>query len=215
MNVKSFGCSYVFGTDLRDIANDHSLTPSQISWPALLAEKNKFGYECYALAGSGNLKILERLLNNIATDPSGLFIISWSWIDRFDYVNYVNDSWVTLMPADPTDGADYYYKHFHSQLRDKFSTLTGIRLAIDTLKQFNCQFIMTYVDELIFEEQWHTSPGIKQLQDYIRPYMTKFEGQTFVEWSKKKGFAFSKTLHPLEEAHCAAADYLQSSINKV
>lgn len=215
MNLKSFGCSYVFGTDLPDIVNDLSHTPSQLSWPALVAQQNNLGYECYARAGSGNLKTLERVLSNIAQDPTGLFVISWTWIDRFDYVDCSDDSWITLMPADQDNTAEFYYRYLHSQLRDKFSTLVNIKLAIDTLIQNNCQFIMTYIDELMFEEQWHTSPSIKQLQDYIRPHMTTFEGNTFVEWAKKKGFAFSKTLHPLEAAHQAAAEYLQLSVNKI
>ena len=69
---------------------------------------------------------------------------------------------------------------------------------------------MTYIDDLIFETKWHTSPGILELQNYIRPYMTKFENKTFLDWTKEKGFPISETLHPLEEAHQAAFELIKS-----
>jgi hypothetical protein len=67
---------------------------------------------------------------------------------------------------------------------------------------------MTYMDDLIFEAEWHVSPAVTELQNYIKPHMTNFEGQDFLDWSRKKGYPISDTWHPLEEAHAAAADYL-------
>jgi hypothetical protein len=40
--------------------------------------------------------------------------------------------------------------------------------------------------------------------------MTQFENKTFLEFSKQKGFAISPTLHPLEDAHQAAFELIQS-----
>jgi hypothetical protein len=40
--------------------------------------------------------------------------------------------------------------------------------------------------------------------------MTTFEDQTFLEWSKQKGFEISKSLHPLENAHQAAFELIKS-----
>jgi hypothetical protein len=38
--------------------------------------------------------------------------------------------------------------------------------------------------------------------------MTLFEGQTFLDYSRKNGFAISPTLHPLEQAHESAAQVI-------
>ena len=114
------------------------------------------------------------------------------------------------MPIDTDHRATVYYRDLHSQYRDKLTTLINIKLAIDTLKQKNCPFIMTYMDELIFETDWHATPSILFLQDYIRPYMTKFNGLTFLDWSKKNNFEISPTLHPLEPAHQSGFELIKS-----
>jgi hypothetical protein len=223
MKLNSFGCSFIFGSDLADDGSNIDYSDySQLTWPALLAKKIGYEYDCYARAGSGNLRIMERVLSQIATNDRGLYVIGWTWIDRFDYVSsnldlanpFETAHWQTLMPVDTSDVANIYYKKLHSQLRDKLTTLMCIKLTIDTLKQKQCPFIMTYMDDLIFEKTWHTTPAIVAMQEYIRPYMNEFNGQSFLEWSKSKGFKMSKTLHPLEAAHQAAADLVHQNLDK-
>jgi hypothetical protein len=209
MKLKSFGCSFVFGTDLAD-ANDGGtqllIQPSNNTWPARIAQHLDHDYECFAWAGLGNLQILERVLNQVNTEPA-VFVVNWSWIDRFDYVQDDN-SWATTRPSCTTPQADYYYRHFHSQYRDKLTTLINIKLVIDTLQQHGHQIIMSYMDDLIFETEWHVSPAVLELQDYVRPYMTTFEGKTFLQWCQHHGYRINERMHPLEHAHAAAADYL-------
>jgi len=210
MKLKSFGCSFIFGTDLAD-SNDGStcltITPSLSTWPACLARHMGYDYECYAWAGIGNLQILEQILNQASSDPA-LFVISWSWIDRFDYVQDLNRQWKTIRPTNNNQPAEYYYRHLHSQYRDKLTTLTGIKLAIDTLAQRGHRVIMTYMDDLIFETQWHTSPAVLDLQNYIRPHMTTFAGKTFLQWAQLNQYHINECMHPMEDAHASAAQYL-------
>ena len=108
------------------------------------------------------------------------------------------------------DFAKTYYKHLHSQYQDKLLSLIYIKTAIDTMIEKQIPFIMTYIDDLIFETEWHSSPAIQELQEYIRPHMVTFEGQNFLDWAKEKGFPISETLHPLEEAHQAAFELIKS-----
>jgi hypothetical protein len=68
---------------------------------------------------------------------------------------------------------------------------------------------MTCIDELLFDQQWHTTPAVLELQEYISPYITQFEGQTFLDYTKEKGFPISETLHPLEAAHHAAFELIK------
>jgi hypothetical protein len=218
MKLKSFGCSFIFGSELADDGRDGVYaTPSQLTWPAHLAQHLNRTYSCHARPGAGNCQILENILNQSAvSSPDDLFVIGWTWIDRFDYydANYnpkiKRTPWSTIMPIDTTDIAKVYYRDLHSEYRDKFTCLCYIKLAIDTLRQKNIPFIMTYMDELLFDQRWHITPAVEDLQHHIKPCMTKFDGLTFLDWSRKNGYPETAQWHPLETAHRAAADLLIS-----
>jgi len=223
MTLKSFGCSFIFGTDLADAGyGEPYAKSSQLTWPALLAQDLACKYQCFARPGSGNLRILEKILTQASSSTSeDLFVISWSWIDRFDYTvdltgrNHIydlagNNVWRTVMPVNNDTCAQMYYRDLHSEFRDKLTTLINVKTAIDTLQQKNIPFIMTYMDELVFDTRWHTTAAVIDLQNYIRPYMTKFENKTFLDFSKEKGFPISETLHPLEAAHRAGFELIRS-----
>lgn len=224
MKIKSFGCSFIFGSDLSDDGSNLPVaTHSNLTWPAHLASKLNYTYECHAKPGSGNLQIAERILS-IATDQDpAFFVISWSWIDRFDYSNsrivdrpifnrWLN--WRTLMPGDNDQLSQAYYKGLHSEFRDKLTSLIVIKLVIDTLNQKQIPFIMTYLDDLMLDQQWNCTAAVTDLQNFVQPCMTQFEGQTFLDWSKKNNFPVSDAWHPLEQAHQAAADYMIKIFDK-
>ena len=221
MNLKSFGCSFIFGSELADaICIPGLVIPSETSYAAQLAHHFGYNYQCHGRPGSGNLQIAEQVLSHIVSDTPALFLIGWTWIDRFDYWGaehtWYGTNWQTILPVDNDTLARTYYKDLHSQYRDKLMTLMTIKLVIDTLKQHNQKFIMTYMDDLIFETEWHTTPAIITLQNYIKPYLTTFEGLTFVEWCRKNRYPITEQGHPLEAAHAAAAEYiLQLGIHKV
>jgi len=207
MNLKSFGCSFIFGSELADERNN---LPSKLTWPAHLATRLGYDYQCYASSGAGNLQILEQVLNQSTTNSQDLFVIGWTWIDRFDYYPATPgiNLWRTIMPVDTDNLATVYYRDLHSEYRDKFTCLSYIKLTIDTLRQKNISFIMTYMDELLFDQRWHTTPAVIDLQNYIKPYMTTFDGKSFLDWSRCNGYPETKAWHPLEEAHRAAGEYI-------
>lgn len=223
MILKSFGCSFIFGSDLHDDSSgigEPYAKPSKFSWPSLLAQYKNYNYQCYARPGSGNLRILEKVLSHSADPTTCFFVIGWSWNDRFDYTidltgeDHIYDLagsnlWRTIMPIHTDSRSHHYYRDLHSQFRDKLTNLIYIKTAIDTLKEKNIPFIMTYMDDLLFETQWHTTPAIIDLQNYVRPYLTTFEGKNFLDYSKEKGFPISKTLHPLEDAHQGAFELIK------
>lgn len=221
MKLKSFGCSFIFGSELSDDGrNGRYATGSRLTWPAHVAEHLGHEYFTYSRPGAGNLQIAERALSHLATNEQSFFVIGWTYIDRFDYVNTANPDkfpgmpWSTLMPVDTNDVAKTYYRDLHSEIRDKLATLMSIRVVIDTLKQKNCPFIMTYMDDLILDQRWNTTPAITDLQDYIRPHMTTFEGMNFQQWSKKNGHPITAIGHPLESAHCAAGELMITVADK-
>ena len=222
MNLKSFGCSFIYGSELSDeVLWDNSIRQkpvhSKLTWPAHLARHLNYDYLCYARPGAGNLQIAETVLSQLATNKQSLFVIGWTYIDRFDYVSTTNPAnakvwpgmpWSTLMPNNTTEIATTYYKNLHSEIRDKLTTLMSIRTVIDTLKQKGCPFIMPYMDDLMLDQLWNTTPAITDLQDYIRPHMTTFEGMNFQQWSEKNGHPITAIGHPLESAHRAAGELM-------
>lgn len=225
MKLKSFGCSFIFGSDLSDQEPNLVVpVPSQHTWPALLAKHMNYEYECLARPGSGNLQIAEKILNHLVTNNDTDFVVvGWTWIDRFDY----NDSalstdpvtshwnnWKTLLPSDQSSTAQNYYKNLHSEFRDKLVSVMYIKLVIDTLRQREIPFLMTYMDPLLFDQRWNVTDAVKQLQNSVEPFMTTFEGQTFLDWCRQKQFEISAAWHPLERAHQAACDYMIKVFDK-
>jgi hypothetical protein len=214
MKLKSFGCSFVWGSEMAD-ADPY---PSRCSWPALLAQHLHMPYQCMARPGGGNLLIAEQILNHVAMPGAGdqlmepaFFVINWTYIDRFDYANPTNDRWDTIRPGGAWDGqeelADYYFRNLHSQYRDKLTTLMHISLCIDAMQQAGHEFVMTYMDHLLFETQWHTSPAVLRLQEYIRSHMRQFDGRNMLEYSRDRGHDFGLQAHPLETAHADLFQY--------
>ena len=224
MKLKSFGCSFVFGSDLDDCDNSPPRPKnSNQTWPAHLAKRLGYEYQCYARPGGGNLQIAEQVLNQLEVSlDSDLFVIAWTWIDRFDYwtdscvlgTDFYKTNWKTISPGDTEELSKLYYQNLHTEYRDKLTTLMNMKLIIDTLKQKKIPFVMTYMDQLVFDKKWHVSPAVHDLQDYIRPQMNLFEDKTFLEWSRDKGFEISSTMHPLEPAHRAAAEYMINIFDK-
>ena len=213
--IKSFGCSFIYGSDLKDAelvrlhtarAGGYHDTASKHTWPALLAQHLDCDYQCYARPGSGNLQILNAVLNQVNHAKDTCFVIGWSWIDRFDYT----DHWNTLLPGQDTANSQMYYRYLHSQYKDKLTTLTYILTAITVLKQMRIPFVMTYMDDLLLEKEWHSTDATVQLQQQVLPYLTNFEGKTFLNWSRDHKFPVGDQLHPLEAAHQAAFEYLQT-----
>lgn len=215
MKLKSFGCSFIFGTDLHDDSRHApKATPSNYTWPALLAQHHGWEYTCYARPGAGNLEILERLLSQLTDVEPAVYVVGWSWIDRFSYTaeqhHWWRSPWRTLMPIDTDSVSQTYYRSLHSELRDKFTTLVNIKTAIDCLRQKGQKFIMTYMDDLTFDQRWNTTPAVSELQGYCEPHMTRFDQQNLLEFSRSRGFAVSETQHPLEDAHQAAFELINS-----
>jgi hypothetical protein len=200
MKLTSHGCSFVYGSELS--------SPS-LSWPALIAKKLKYEYHCSAVPGSGNLQIMESVLQHAGT--ADFCVINWTWIDRFDFVDTADESWHTLRPALDHEHAGYYYRFLHGQYRDILTNLAYVLTAIEFLSDHSVPFVMTYIDYLLFDTvqpEWHQPDAIEYLQRCVRPHMQDFNGFNFLDWSRDQGFAISPSWHPLEQAHAAAADYM-------
>ena len=221
MRVRSCGCSLIFGNELGDDGcHEDWPTPSNFTWPALIAQRLGAEYHCHARAGSGNLQILERVLCHAALYPQDFFIIGWSWTERFDYVkldpdpNY-RDTWETICPWSQTSESNYYYRHFHSELKDKLQSLIYVDLAAQTLQAQGTRFFMTYMDPIMMDRRWHAPVSVTSLQDRIQPWMNDVDGKNFLEWSREQGHPITAASHPLEPAHAAWAELMWPCVQAV
>lgn len=215
MILKSFGCSFVYGSELHDDGwGTAYATPSKHTWPALLARDRQLQYQCFAQPGSGNVRIAEQVLNQIATGEPAVYIIGWTWTERFDFVKREPDKWRTITAWDQDELAQVYYRDLHSQYLDKLQSLTHMNLVLQQLQAHDCRFFMTYMDDLIFETEFHCSPAMQLLQQQLSCHCHSFEGKNFLDWSKAHGFPIgTRGHHPLESAHKAAFDYVKSTYN--
>jgi hypothetical protein len=204
--LKSFGCSFIYGNELFDCDNHEY---SSRTWPALIAKKLSFDYECYAQPGQGNFKIYCDILSNSYCNEKSVFLINWTWIDRFDYIDQY-EVWQTLTPADNNHIEQFYYRHLHNQLTNMISSATYIILAAEHLRQLNLPYIMTFMDDLLFEKidpNWHNPRYLEVLQQRLQKILVNFDGKNFINWSRANNYPISKFWHPLEDAHQAAVDY--------
>ena len=222
MRLNSFGCSFIFGSELPDDdSNSKPPRPSRLTWPAHLAQYLDYKYESHARPGSGNLQIAEQVLSKATNHNNDFFVIGWTWIDRFDIWNSQSQpqdsvwrTWSTIVPYENSNSAKNYYRDLHSEYRDKLTTLMAVRVVIDTLKQKGIPFIMTYMDKLMFDQRWNITPALTDLQAYIQPYMITFDDQNLLDWSRQQGYPVSDAWHPLAAAHRAAADYMIKVFDK-
>lgn len=221
MKLKSFGCSFVWGSDLPD-AGKRLKDYSHLTWPSLLAQKFGWEYECYAKPGQGNLYIAKQILSQIhtLTEPA-IFVINWTWIDRFDYVSDVNDNdwksvapaqWEALRPGSESPKAIQYYKNIHSQYRDKLTSLMQMYVCIQELEQRQIPYISCAMDDLCWEYQWHHDDAMSLMQNYLRPRTTNFDGQNFIVWARNQGYNPNETNHLGVEGNRACAEYLESKL---
>jgi len=201
MLLHSFGCSFLDGTELGADKN---------SWPKIIASELDLPFKNFARGGIGNLAILDSLLKNASRHHPCICLINWTWIDRFDFCSSQTEKWETLRPSLDHPMGDFYFRNFHGQYTDMLTNLVYIKTAIDYLNGEKIKFIMTYMDETIFSnvwDSWQHAAGLSRLQRMIFPYLKTFEGDTFLNWSRKNNHEISSTLHPLGSAHQAAAEY--------
>ena len=103
--LRSFGCSFVWGSDLSDA---NKFYPSNSTWPALLAKHLELNYRCYARPGCGNLQIAENILKSSTSND--IIIAQWTYIDRFDFTDSSSKNWYTIRPGNSSELNDFYYR---------------------------------------------------------------------------------------------------------
>jgi hypothetical protein len=207
--LKSFGCSFIYGSDM---PNEY-----ETAWPQLISDQLNLSHHCYAYPGIGNFKIYCDILANSYKNDNSIYLINWTWIDRFDYINQY-EQWDTLRPAESGDLEKFYYQNFHSQMCDMISSASYIVSAAEHLSSLNCPYIMTYMDYNLLAQvdpTWQDPRYLEVLQNKLEKILVNFDGANFLDWSRSQNYQISSTWHPLEQAHVAAAKYWLPSVEKL
>jgi hypothetical protein len=224
MKLKSFGCSFIFGSELQVNLKENNCAINSISnslsydtWPSLVADHYQLKFENYAWPGIGNLRILELVLAQAELEDPAFFIIGWTWLDRFDFIDPVNETWNTLRPDGDTELHKMHYKYFYQQYHTMLTNASYILTAINVLNSKNIPFCMTLMDNTIFDPidpNWQDPYALRILQRSIKPYITCFDNTDFLSWSRKNNYPISEAWHPLEAAHVAACNYMIKVFDK-
>ena len=207
MKLKSFGCSFIWGSELPDVQIP-GVGASQLTWPSLLSCELNMLYECHAWPGRGNFWIANQVLDQLATNEPALYVINWTWIDRFDFVDLNNKGhWETLRPGKRNHPhGDFYYRNLHSELCDKLHDLQLIKLVTLELLAAGQPFIMCYMDDLIFDQRWHTTPSMIKQQEFTKPLMLHWgikdhDPMNWCGWAVQQGHPVTASNHLLESGH--------------
>ena len=212
------------GTELADCIG-LSEAPSKHTWPALIADRLGLDYRCFARGGCGNLAIMDRVLWKVHKVPDAFFVINWTFIDRFDYCgatghldgveNGNKPDYATIRPDSSDKVSRFYYTYLFSEYRDKLAALSYVQTVISVLTTRRIKFVMTCVDDLLFQKDWHAPAHIQELQEQIQPFVHNFAGQNFLDWSRANDYEIGEHGHPLERAHEQAADLMFPIIDAI
>jgi hypothetical protein len=208
--LHSFGDSFTLGTDLADC---DSVNFSNFTWPAQVAKKLELPYTSFSKGGTGNQYIFSQLIEKFTRCHQKdriFYVINWTWIERFDYIDVNTNHWNTTHPHHEGRLDHYFYKHIDSQVWNMIRNLQLMWGAIGFLKHSNCDFVMTCLDDTLWTRNYSEiyTTLIYTLQQLVKPYVVDFQNQNFLEWSKLHNFPMGATGHPLEDAHAAAAELM-------
>jgi len=220
--VIAIGDSFTRGDELADCPQDHSEWSSH-TWPALIASDLNCEYDCAAIGGKGNQWISWQTAIYIheyrSVNP--LFIVNWSWFERFDYVDIDDNLWSTTHPRHEDKLDHYFYRNLDSELWNVHRNLQQIHSTVALLRQHNIDFIMTCLDPLYNlnfasdrDSQCSWIKGLRKATSSlaVSREITHFDNSSFLDWSRHSGFQCGPNGHPLEAAHAAAAKYIQRTV---
>lgn len=199
MKIRSFGCSFLAGDELQD--------PSR-TWPAIIAQTLGIEHSNHAEGASGN----QRILHNIMcwTQPADLCFVNWTYVDRFDYRCWQDETYRTLLHGNDDQLSQIYFKNMYGQYHQTLVTLICVKTAIDFLEHIGAKFIMTYMDHSLFvpiDNNYENPRPTDYLQTSIGPYCRSWKGKNFLEWARANEFAVSDLGHPLDTAHEEGAKF--------
>lgn len=173
--IVSFGDSFIFGAEIPGNIDGSK------AWPGLAAQALTVPFQCRAIRGCGNARILKQILDYFSTPVQEvtLAVVNWTWIARLDLMDREDAPDITLGPtcvperivADPDSQSATAALEFYGQYVDRYpnhslwNTLMCISAASTFLARHEIPCIQTYMDPAIVRCNWYGS-----LLDFYQEY---------------------------------------------
>lgn len=154
--IVSFGDSFIFGSEIPNNPD------GSLAWPGVAARDLGYAFECRAIPGCGNTRILKQILEYFGSHQhrDTLAVINWTWTIRFDLMHAAENTDITVGPTcvpeklqenlDPMSSG--YALNFFQRFVDTSPTqymgesLRSILVAQRYLAQHNISTVQTYMD---------------------------------------------------------------------
>lgn len=93
--IVSFGDSFIFGSEIP------GNTDGSLAWPGIAARDLGYTFECRAIPGCGNTRILKQILEYFQSHQhrDTLAVINWTWTIRFDLMHAMENKDITVGPT--------------------------------------------------------------------------------------------------------------------
>lgn len=201
----AFGDSYTFGHELEDCPTNDFKTPSQLSYPALVAKKLGLCYECFAVGSFANNAITRQLtetLDDISNDD--MVLIMWTHPHRREFLFDGDFGYRSVSPSS-VDVPFYkeYYKHIDSSLNYHVNlSLYDILVAQYLLESKKINYVFLAADSDLSLSVATNMHGTSTLVNQINlDNWLMFDGNVgFCEWAKND-LKLKFYVHPPELAH--------------
>lgn len=218
--VVVFGCSLIFGDELKDFEHLNKYRTSNLVWPALVAKHFNVPIVNRSLSAASNdfiFRELHRYMSypkqptydwNIPApidfravhSPKDLVIVQWSGIDRIEQYNEKNNTEISINK----------YEQFHGT----HNLMKNIITSDDQVKEKFLQHLN--LTSLLLRHTMHiqcfglTEPKYNNDDSPIRDTLPNIfvKNDNFLRFAKKHKFRCGPGSHPLEEAHESYSKYV-------
>ena len=196
--IVSFGDSFIFGSEISDNPDGRR------AWPGVAAESLGVDFECEAIRGCGNARILKQILCYFAKNPcrDTLAVINWTWIARMDLMDQYHGPDITLGPTcvpdslpDPDSisvrsALEFYHSYVEATPNHGlWNSLLCVLIATDFLAKHDIPCVQTYMDHRMFGTNWFGS-RLEFYQGYRSPQwpdiITELDYQVLPDWIRQE-----------------------------
>ena len=197
--VWAFGDSYTFGHDLSDCSHDRS-KPSNLTYPALVAQRLGYDYECRAMGYYSNEAITRTIIENIDDiNDQDLVLGMWTFPIRREFSLEGVDGLTTISREGGHEFARHYLRHVDLDPDTMIDlSLRQIFLAQELLRGKDYFFLSAVTDLAKAITDPRLSPLVPRL-DRNRWVMLD-DDLGFHEWSEEQLNTRYQD-HPTDAAH--------------
>lgn len=208
MKLIAAGCSFVYGNELSDIG-EIADRPSQLSFPALLAQQHNLEYVCVAVPGGGNDTAVRRVVETV-TGKEEIVVVNWTFADRHEFY-FEREGWQNIIPT-----KNMFCKEFFTGVQSEYSvyhTVKNIVFLSQYLAKKGVPYVYTFAD---LKLQYNTTAAeiLATEIDDARCFHWN-QDTNFLGWAIKQGFPIGPGSHPLDAAHAQSAELIRPLFSRI